>query len=345
LNQYFTGGQFVGHGFGMKLDADRNIRVSFVYKDSPMDKQGVTRGYKLTQINGQTVSSLLANNTFSSAFGEDKAGVKNRFQVEDLSGKIREFTIAKEAVTMNTVLHRSVFQESEKKVGYLVFNTFVEKSVAELNEAFAYFKNQGVSELVLDLRYNGGGSLDVAQHLAGLIGASKASAKEFVELTYNAQKQEFNKPYNFKATTNDLNLSRLFVITTGSSASASEAVINGLKPYMDVITIGDATHGKPVGMNPMEIENSGLVLVPITFKVANADGQAEYFNGIPVNASVSDDLAAQFGDATEDCLEQALYYIKNGSFSPVIASGRRASASDRNNEIPLQGFRAEIGAF
>jgi C-terminal peptidase prc len=344
FDQFFKGGQFVGYGFGMKMDADRNLRVSFVYKDSPMDKQGVTRGYKLTKINGKSVSSLVADNTLSSAFGENKEGIQTSIEVEDQAGKIRTFTVSKVAVHMNTVLHRDVREIGGRKVGYLVFNSFIEKSKEELNEAFTYFQSQGISELILDLRYNGGGSLDIARHLASLIGFSRASGREFVTLTYNARKQSQNKPYLLESLPLNISLERLFVITGTSSASASEAIINGLKPYMPVITIGDRTHGKPVGMNVWRV--SGYAIVPITFKVANAAGEAEYFNGIPVDARVVDDLELIFGDPAEDCLAQALHYIQYGFFSaPLLANGR-LSAEDQGPAIPeLTGFRAEIGAF
>jgi C-terminal peptidase prc len=344
FDQFFKGGQFVGYGFGMKMDADRNLRVSFVYKDSPMDKQGVTRGYKLTKINGKSVSSLVADNSLSSAFGENKEGIQTSIEVEDLAGKARSFTVSKVAVDMNTVLHRDVREIGGRKVGYLVFNSFIEKSKEELNEAFAYFQSQGISELILDLRYNGGGSLDIARHLASLIGFSRAAGGQFVTLTYNARKQSQNKPYLLESLPLHISLERLFVITGTSSASASEAIINGLKPYMPVITIGDRTHGKPVGMNVWRV--SGYAIVPITFKVANAAGEAEYFNGIPADARVVDDLAVIFGDPAEDCLAQALHYIQYGIFSaPLLANGR-LSAEDQGPAIPeLTGFRAEIGAF
>lgn len=341
FERYFKDGQFAGFGFGMKLDADQNLRVSFIYKGSPMDREGVTRGYKITKVNGKDVSDLLANKTFYNELGEDKEGVQARFTVENLAGNSKDITVAKEIINMNTVLFRNVKDVGGKKVGYLVFNTFIEKSNKELDEAFAYFQSQGISELVLDLRYNGGGSLDVAQYLSGLIGATKAGESKFVELTYNEQKKDKNKPFFLKKNAVDANLNRVFVITSKSSASASEAVINGLRPYMEVITLGDDTHGKPVGMNAVEIGK--YVLVPITFKVANANGQAEYFNGIKADAKISDDLDQLFGDSEEDCLHEAMYYIQNGHFSNVNTA--RLKLKSVENQIELEGFRAEVGAF
>jgi C-terminal peptidase prc len=344
FDQFFTSGQFVGYGFGMKIDADQNLRVSFVYKDSPMDKQGITRGYKIIKINGKTVTSILADNALSTALGEDKEGVQTHIEVQDLAGQTRAFTVAKIAVNMNTVLYRDVREVNGRKVGYLVFNTFIDKSKEELNEAFTYFQTMGVTELILDLRYNGGGNLDIAGHLAGLIASSRAAGRDFVTLTYNAAKQSQNRPYLLKNVPLNIPLERLFVITSAASASASEAVINGLKPYMPIITIGNRTHGKPVGMNIWRI--NGYAIVPITFKVANTNGEAEYFEGIAADGLVKDDLTALFGDPAEDCLAQALYYIGHGSFyAPLLSNGRVDLTGDAEAMPELTGFRAEIGAY
>lgn len=355
---YFEGGEYVGNGLGLKLDKDGNLWVSYVYPNSPAGKAGITRGLKIAKINGQDVAALLNSNSIGDALGEDKAGVQTRFSFQDAAGKTTEATLAKEPVTINSVLFRNVKEVAGKKVGYLVFTTFIDKSNAELDEAFSYFKSQGVNELVLDLRYNGGGSLSVAQHLAGLIAPGKAGQK-FVELTYNTNLNKQNKRFDIEAQPQAINLNRLFVITSRNTASASEAIINGLKPYMPVVTIGSASHGKPVGMNtlPIDLEGNlldwddineqtkGYAFLPIMFKVANSSGQAEYFTGIPADGAASDNLAAPFGDAGEDCFAQALHYIQSGTFSTPLAAAGRRSAETNAPQLPMKGLRAEIGAF
>jgi C-terminal processing protease CtpA/Prc len=180
FDQFFNEGKFYGYGFGMKLDASQNLRVSFVYKDSPMDRVGVTRGYKITKINGKTVAELIATNSLTSAWGENKAGVERKIEVEGLDGVKREETIVKEEVQINTVVHHEVKSLNGKKVGYLVFNSFVDTSIEELNEAFSHFGNEGISDLVLDLRYNGGGSMKVAERLDTL-GAIETSTPHDLE--------------------------------------------------------------------------------------------------------------------------------------------------------------------
>ncbi|MBD0254959.1 MAG: hypothetical protein ICV83_04500, partial [Cytophagales bacterium] len=354
---YFEGGEYVGNGLGLKLDRDGNLWVSYVYPNSPAGKAGLGRGLRISRINGQDVTALLNSDKIVDALGEDKAGVQTQFSFLNAAGQTNSVTLAKEAVTINSVIHRSVKEVAGKKVGYLVFTTFIDKSNAELDEAFGYFKTQGVSEVVLDLRYNGGGSLSVAQHLAGLIAPGKAGQK-FVELAYNNNLKSENQPFNIQAQSQAINLNRLFVITTRNTASASEAIINGLEPYLPVYTIGSASHGKPVGMNtlPIDLEGNllkwdeitsqtkGYAFLPIMFKVANASGQAEYFTGIPADGAAADDLSAPFGDPNEDSFAQALYYIQTGTFSAPLAAGRRADGITEPL-LPLKGLRAEIGAF
>ncbi|MDQ3393707.1 MAG: S41 family peptidase [Bacteroidota bacterium] len=340
FKQYFQEGKFFGFGFGMKLDGEENLRVTFVHKDSPMDKANITRGYKIVSIGGTSVAELIATNALSSAFGANQAGVAVNMEVEGLEGVKRQISVTKEEVKINSVLHREVKEVDGVKVGYLVFNNFVATSIVELDEAFVFFKQEGVTELALDLRYNGGGSLNVAQYLANLIGASKGGTGKFVELTYNAAKQNSNQPYNFSSELSGINLERLFVITSRGTASASEAIINGLRPYMQVITVGDYTGGKPVGMNTFIFD--GYALVPITFKVNNSLGEAEYFEGISPDGASLDDLSVLFGDDGEDSFQEVLYYIKNGAFS---ASSARTKQSASQDVIQLQGFQAEIGAF
>jgi carboxyl-terminal processing protease len=336
FNKYFEEGKVTGFGTGLQLDESNKLRVSFVYKNSPAGQKGITRGYEILKINGTSVSTLLNNNTINSALATDAVN----FQFQDLNGAVKDISLTKQELNINTVLHKSVKTVNNVKVGYLVFESFIETSNAELDEAFSYFKSEGVSELVLDLRYNGGGSLEVSDHLASLIGASKTADKKYVELTYNKDKQTENQTFTYEQPKQDLQLNRVFVIATKSSASASEAVIVGLKPYLPVIVIGNDTHGKPVGMNVFQIGK--YAVAPITFKVVNSAGEGDYFGGIKADSYTSDNMNYDFGDERENSLKQALYYIQNGSFDNSIA---RTITTMPANRLELEGFRAEVGFF
>jgi hypothetical protein len=229
------------------------------------------------------------------------------------------------------VLHKSVIASGGKKVGYIVFNQFFgSPSRTELQNAFSYFTGEGINELVVDLRYNPGGSTDTQDLLANLIAPASASNKVMYKYVFNSSLQKGNFPLFKKKTgadnasfseanntqnfsiTGSLNLSRVFFIVTGSSASASELLINNLKPFMDVKLIGDTTYGKPVGFFPVNVFD--YAIYPISFKTVNSAGNADYYNGFAPDKVAPDGINKNWGDVTEPSLASALKYITTGSF-------------------------------
>jgi len=217
----------------------------------------------------------------------------------------------------------------------------------KLDNIFSNFNANVIDELIIDLRYNTGGSLATANHLANLIAGNKADKALFIKLTFN----QYLDPYfadslknsYLEAQPNSLtqSLQRVFFITTGQTASASEALIKGLQPYLTTYLIGTRTYGKPVGMMPLEIEKSNYVIVPVMFEWKNYFGESSGYAGIGVNYAEFDDLTHNFGDTSELCLRQTLHFIQNGNFMP-----RKKSAAEVSFKKPdWRGIRAEIGAY
>ena len=197
-----------------------------------------------------------------------------------------------------------LYDVGSSRVGYIHFRNFVQPSVDALSSAFQQLKDQGASDLVLDLRYNGGGLVSVAQHLAGLIAGPPLVGKVFVNFTHNDKQTSRNTSYLFESKPQALTVPRLVVIATRGSASASEAIINGLRPYMDVKVVGDTTYGKPVGQYGFEFCDK--VLYPVAFLVTNSRGQADYYSGIPADCAAADDVDHALADAREGSLAEAL---------------------------------------
>jgi hypothetical protein len=162
-----------------------------------------------------------------------------------LEGPDRKATLKKRVVTIPPVQMTKLYEVDGRKVGYIVFRNFVEPSVAALDDSFNALRDAGATELVLDMRYNGGGLVSVAQHLASLIGGDRMTGKVLAEYVHNDRHRELNSKLLFQAKPNALNLTRLVVITTRASASASELIINGLRPYIPVTVVGDRTYGMP----------------------------------------------------------------------------------------------------
>jgi C-terminal processing protease CtpA/Prc len=206
----------------------------------------------------------------------------------------------------------------------MVFESFIAPSENELKTAFAYFKSQSVSKFILDLRYNSGGYLNIAQQLASYLGGNGLTGTTFAKLSYNsrmqpAMSQNPNTLYNFINTASPMTLSDVVVITTRLTASASEAVMNGLNPHISVISIGDTTNGKPVGMNGWSCGNK-YWFWPITFKLVNSANVGDYFDGIAPDKLAIDDITHDFSDKNEVCLKEAIHYLETGAFSAVKGS-------------------------
>jgi C-terminal peptidase prc len=330
-NEAFYGeSQFVGFGFSTQV-LDSELRVLQVFPESPASEAGLGRGARITEINGRRVSDLILLGQIDSAFGASEPGVNASITFQTAAGERRQATITKRVVTIPTVSLTRTFRVDGRTVGYLMFRNFVNPSYEALNEAFASLRTAGATELVVDLRYNGGGLVDVAVHLASLIGGTATQGRVFATFQHNDKNSALNEDLRFEsAPEQTLNLSRLFVITTRSSASASELLINSLRPHLPVVVIGDATYGKPVGQYGFNFCDK--VLAPVAFKLVNSEGQGEFFDGIPPDCRAGDDIDHELGSAEEESLAEALHFVRTGSC--------RAATTLRAMRAPRTGQRA-----
>ncbi len=337
FESYYIQSKFIGYGFGSRFDDDNKLRVTFVFSAVELYDKGVRRSWIIEEINGTPVQPGVNINQL---LGPNEVGVSNKFVFREPDSTLTEITVQKAEVIMNTVLHKEIIEVGALKAGYMVFNGFTSPSFDELAEAIDFFNTEGIDELILDLRYNGGGQTNVANFLGSVIGGPAVAGEPFAKYLYNdKQADSMNFVDSFRAQDQYLDLDRLVVIATKSTASASEMVINGLRPFMDVIIIGDDTYGKPMGMNAWYYGNL-YAFVPITFKIANADDFGDYFEGLPADSYVGDDITRFFGDPEESSLKEALQYIESGSLSGLP---RRKSLVVQPYE-QMTGLRAEIGA-
>ena len=251
--------------------------------------------------------------------------------------------MVKRLVTIPTVSLTRVVEVDGRKVGYLFFRNFVRPSTAALNDAFAALKTAGATELVLDLRYNGGGLVDVAVHLASLIGGARTNGQVMLNYVHNDKiGPQLNKTTRFTNPEQALNLQRLVVITTRGSASASELVINSLRPYMPVTIIGDTTYGKPVGQYGLRFCDK--VLEPVAFSIKNANHEGDFFDGIAVDCAAGDDNTHQLGDPAEASFAEALTFIRTGACSAARGDAKRARCACRSSSSRPTGWAAILNA-
>lgn len=336
---YFNQGTYYGHGISIGADADGRLRVVFIYNDSPLKAEGVTRGWIIKSINGTLIEPGVDVNAL---LGKNEAGVQNTFVFIDLQGQEHTIISAKKEVQINSVLYKGILQAGARKTGYLVFETFIETSKSELDDAFGYFRSEGVNEMILDLRYNGGGEMKIAVHLAGLLASQVAGGKLLVKMEHNADRQSYDTILTVPHYSQVLNIDRLFFIASRGTASASEVLMNGLSPWMDTYSVGDSTYGKPVGMYAFDFKPDPYFFVPICFKLSNASGFGDYFDGLPADYYVEDDLNHDFGDPQEAQLNAVLTYISEGHW-PVKKIFRKPVTGFGLDK--LKGIQAEYKIF
>ncbi|MEL4307521.1 S41 family peptidase [Joostella sp. CR20] len=315
--------------------------VSYVVPDSPASEAGIKRGdliYKvdgveLTESNYTVINNIFTEPSVTLGLGSYQNGTF----VKEASDK----SITAVLLSENPVHFHSIIEEDGKKIGYLVYNSFVSTYHEELNDVFTEFKAEGINELVLDLRYNGGGSVLTSSFLASMIQGNRANGTTFSKLTFNDKRNAengsiypfFDEAYLYDKTTGEYtnqdipisrltNLTRLYVLGSNYTASASEMIINGLRPFMDVILVGRTTTGKNEGS--ITVYDSGVPytnsnnrnpnhtvgLQPIVFQIFNSLDENDYDDGFEPNIEVNEAAYAAtilpFGDPNEVMLRAAL---------------------------------------
>lgn len=338
FTQYYEQGAYIGYGFSYRWDETDSLRITFVFEDSPLAEENIQRGWVITRINGNEIQPA---DNINDILGNDEIGVENTFEFSK-NGHTVTSTFAKEEISMNTVLMDTVLQANDKQVGYFVLKSFINKTPDELKAVFEDFASKKIDELVVDLRYNGGGTLQGSRILAEYILNDEDMGKTFVKISHNDKKTEEDSLHVFSEDPLNisLGLERVYFITTQATASASEALINGLDPYLDVKLIGQATYGKPVGMYAFSDNNQQFAFVPVCFELENAAGVADYYDGLPVDVATEDDITEPFGSSQEKSLYQALYHIENGSFDQRKAGYRMIP----ENKVEYRSLEDEIGA-
>ncbi len=305
--------------------------VRYVLPNSDAEAKGIQRGMIFNTIDGQQITEnnfneLLSPNSYS-------IGLAN-FDGETITPTGESISLTKTNYTENPVYITRTFTIEGVKVGYLMYNAFTRDFVSQLNDAFGQFKADGVTQLIVDLRYNGGGAVETATDLASMI-TGQYNGQLFYTEHWNADRQEqyaedgvFDNTITGGATTNSLNLNQVIFLTTQRTASASELVINGLKPYISVTQIGGTTTGKfqastllfdaPAPNFSLSQANPAhtYAMLPLIFKTANANGVTDYVDGLTPTIELFEDYTnlGTLGDVTEPLLAAALNEIFPGRF-------------------------------
>ena len=321
-------------GFGIRLGYDSTANRVFVieaFEGAPALTAGFDRGTELLQIDSQSVSSLMASGGPSAviaAFGPDTAGTSRQFVIRQLNGTQLTVTISKAVYALDPVSDRygaQILTDGARRIGYLNLRTFIDTSDPNLRAAFAQFKAQGVTELIIDLRYNGGGLVSIAELFGDLMALGR-SGQVAGYVTFRNSKAAQNETVTFSAQAQAIAPTKVAFIGTRSTASASEMVINGMVPFLagNMALVGTNTYGKPVGQIALDRAACDDRLRAVAFKIENASHQGEYYNGLATTVGTtcraSDDTSRQLGDPNEAMVKAALDYLAGRSCTAIASA-------------------------
>ncbi|MFO0633372.1 MAG: S41 family peptidase [Nannocystaceae bacterium] len=345
-NALFEEGKIVGLGFRTRRDRQNRVVVSWVTPGSNADGAGMRRGDVMHQIDGFTIAQIDAEDRWDEVYGDDVPGVAVPVQFERPGEVVRNATLIKDWLEIETVPVADVLELDGRPVGYLLFATFVDTADARLDETFEAFRDAGVRDVIVDLRYNGGGRIAVARHLIDLLVGDVADGHVSYGVDYGPGLSDQDTRRRISRRDGSVrDLGQIIFITTGSTLSASELVINAVRPWAEVRLVGGTTGGKPVGSHQWEFCDQ--ILQPITFKLTNAEGYGEYFDGLTADCPSSDELDRDIGDPQENSLATALHVLSTGACPPPPPVRDPSDAADGEHaELPPRGGLEELrGVF
>jgi len=335
-------------GFGIRISYDSAARKAFVaeaFEGAPALAAGIDRGDEIVAI-GETPASLrlvsdiiAAEGTggVSNALGPSTVGTTRTLRLSR-AGVMREVTASKADYALTPVSARygaRIIDDGGRRVGYINLRTFISTADDQLRAAFANFRTQGITNFVIDFRYNGGGLVSTAQLMGDLLGGNRTTTEVFDRVTYRPEKSSSNTVRRFAPQSQSVSPVKIAFIGTGATASASELVINGLVPFFgnNLALVGSNTFGKPVGQIAIDKSACDDRLRVVAFATQNGAGNAAYFDGLATTVNVScragDDITKPLGDPAEASLRQALDFIAGTpctAISGAPAAGAAAKA-------------------
>ena len=317
IDAYYQSGVEISYGV-MWVSEGNYRRVAFVEPNSPAAQKGVKRGDYIWRVDGQNLWELSDELYFDALYPPYK-GIAHYFEIIDAqSGETKQVQLVSDEVIDNPVPLSTILTHNNKKVGYLVFNDHIATATTPLIAAIKQFQTAKIDDLVLDLRYNSGGFLYVADELASMLGGNTTLDYLFTSLEFNDKHSEKNVRYYFERTSYEnntvlpfLSLKRVFVLTSNMTCSASEAIINALSPFIEVIRVGSTTCGKPYGFS--RENNCGTSYFAIDFQGKNALGQTVPTTGFAPTCAANEDLNNPLGSSMESMLSTALHYQQQGT--------------------------------
>lgn len=294
---------YYGLGARFTYDINNRLRVAYVYKDSPLGQLDVTRGWEVLSIDKQPV-------TISSRFKkkiEDIGTGRHEIVFVDTEKNRVTIQVSASTVHIENILKYKVLKMGGKSIGYLALGAFNKTDKVELERIFTYFANNKVKYLVLDLRYNSGGDISIVDQVAAHVLGPQHRGKLLYVKKHNEFQGDVDQQIIIPDLAGTIDANDVVVITGSATGSASELLINSLKPHVPLKIVGQQTAGKPFGMYVWNYNKKMIGLV--AFRLHNSKGESDYMSGFSPDAYVFDDMDHELGSPSEACLHEALYYF------------------------------------
>jgi C-terminal processing protease CtpA/Prc len=312
------------------------VFVIEAFESGPGLPAGFDRGVELLSVGTsattlQSISSLMASGgpqSVINALGPSTAGLTRVFSIRDNSGATREVTVSKTDFSIDPVSDRygaKIINDGGKLVGYVNLRTFISTADPDLRAAFSNFRAQGITEVIVDFRYNGGGLVSIAELMGDLLGGGNVG-QVFSRTTLRASKSAENTTDLFGSQAQSIAATKIAFIGRGGTASASELVTNAFIPYLNnnMALVGANTFGKPVGQFGFDLTACDDRLRAVTFRTENANGQGDYYTGlasvVPITCRANDDISAQLGDPAEASVAAALDFLAGRACTPIAGT-------------------------
>ncbi|WP_338424255.1 S41 family peptidase [Sphingopyxis kveilinensis] len=348
-NAFFSSGSSAGFGIRLVYDAiGQQLLIAEAYESAPAFAAGIDRGTTIVAIgttagNLRSVASIVAAEGtagITNALGPNDPGVTRVLRITDATGT-RDVTVTKADYALDPVSDRygaKIISEGGRNYGYLNLRTFISSADNQLRAAFADFRAQGVTDIIIDFRYNGGGLISTANLMGDLMGTGR-SGQIFSQTVFRASKAAENDEHRFNPGSQSIAPTRIAFIGTDSTASASELVINSMLPYLgaNMTLVGSNTYGKPVGQIAVDRTECDDRMRVVAFATGNSAGQSDYYDGlgpkIANSCAAADDLTFPLGDPREASIRTAIDFLAGNACTTRIAEASVGAAARSSSAV------------
>jgi len=345
-NAFFSSGASAGLGVRLSYNGSaRRLFIAEAYEGAPALAAGIDRGTEIVAIgttaaNLRTVTDIVAaegSGGINTALGPNTPGTTRVLRINNGAGN-SEVTVTKASFSIDPISDRygaKIITDGGKRYGYLNLRTFISSANPQLRAAFLDFRTQGITELIIDFRYNGGGLVSTAELMGDLLGRNRFSTELFSRTDFRPEKAANNDRDFFAPQAESIAPTRIAFISTGSTASASEFVINGMLPYLgsDMALVGANSFGKPVGQIALDRASCDDRMRVVAFSTGNAAGQGDYFNGLASKVArtcaAADSVSAPLGDARETSIRAAINFLAGQSCTAIADSGAQSQSAEQ----------------